>query len=162
MDHLIGGWRLSNVLRFSSGTPFAFESSFCNVPSQFALSCLPGVISGVNPFAQSKSNFDPNRPFFNVNAFEPLTNFESTSYYGGGSRITNLRGFGYRNQDFAIFKDVRLSESVSVQLRGEVFNLWNNHTFRGFDTDIASPSFGMWNGAVTNPRNIQVAARLTF
>jgi hypothetical protein len=27
---------------------------------------------------------------------------------------------------------------------------------------VASPSFGMWNGSVTRPRNIQVSGRVTF
>ncbi len=50
--------------------------------------------------------------------------------------------------------------------------MWNWHNFTAagndfhgrfaFDTDIASPDFGMWNGSVTDPRVIQVAARLEF
>jgi hypothetical protein len=31
----------------------------------------------------------------------------------------------------------------------------------GFDTDISSSSFGNWF-SVTNPRNIQLAGRITF
>jgi hypothetical protein len=45
----------------------------------------------------------------------------------------------------------------------EAFNLWNNHTLTGFNTDINNSSFGEWNkGAVTPPRNIQIAGRITF
>jgi hypothetical protein len=27
---------------------------------------------------------------------------------------------------------------------------------------VASPTFGMWNGSVTRPRNIQVSGRISF
>jgi carboxypeptidase family protein len=162
VNHLVGGWKVSSILRLSSGTPFAFSSGFCNVPGQFALSCIPGVAPGKSPWAQSKGNFDPSKPLFDAAAFEPVENFGSTAYYGSGARITNYRGFGYRNQDFALFKDIRITERVNFQFRAEAFNLWNNHTLRGFDTDIASSSFGQWNGSVTSPRNIQFAGRITF
>jgi Carboxypeptidase regulatory-like domain len=162
VNHLIGGWRVSSILRFSSGTPFSFRSSNCTVPSQFALACIPGLLPGKSPWAQSKENFDPSRPLFSIDSFEPNESFNSVAYYGSGARITNYRGFGYRNQDFAVFKDIRITENVTFQLRGEAFNLWNNHTLRGFNTDIASPDFGKWDLSVTPPRNIQVAGRITF
>jgi hypothetical protein len=31
-----------------------------------------------------------------------------------------------------------------------------------FDTDIASQDFGMWNGGVSSPRNIQLSGRVSF
>jgi len=46
--------------------------------------------------------------------------------------------------------------------------VWNFHIFTasnagGFvNTDIASPSFGLWNGNVSAPRNIQLGGKLTF
>jgi hypothetical protein len=162
VNHLIGGWRVSSILRFSSGTPFSFSSGNCTVPSQFALACIPGVLPGRSPWAQSKDDFDPSKPLFDITAFEPIESFNTVTYYGSGARITNYRGFGHRNQDFAIFKDIRITERVNFQLRGEAFNLWNNHTLRGFGTDIAGASFGLWDGTVTAPRNIQVAGRITF
>jgi hypothetical protein len=163
INHIVGGWKMSNILRFSSGTPFAFGSSFCNVPGQFAVSCIPGVLPGESPWAQDKSHFDPSSPLVDIAAFEPKERFGSGTYFGSGARITNYRGFGYRNHDFALSKDIRITERVNFQLRAEAFNLWNNHTLTGFNTDINSRSFGEWNkGAVTPPRNIQIAGRITF
>jgi hypothetical protein len=49
--------------------------------------------------------------------------------------------------------------------------VWNWHNWNGestqwggnaFNTDVASADFGMWNGSVTAPRVIQLAARLEF
>lgn len=160
LDLAVGGWTLSSILRVYSGTPFYFRSGNCNVPAQFDVSCIPGVLPRANPFAQSKSHFDVNRPLFDIAAFESADSFNY--YLGVGPRVTNLRGFGYHNQDLMISKVFALTERVSFQIRGEAFNLWNNHTLRGFTTDIASPNFGLWDGTVSSPRNIQLGARLQF
>lgn len=72
-------------------------------------------------------------------------------------------------------KNIPITERVKLQLRGEFFNLWNWHIFQpqpvgasfstnpsAFTTDVASPSFGTWNGSVSAPRDVQVGVRLTF
>jgi hypothetical protein len=139
------------------------------VPGQFAAGCIPGVKPGLAPWAQPKGGFDPNKPLFNAFAFEDFNSFNF--YLGQGPRISNYRGFGYHNQDFSLIKDIRITEKVQFQLRAEFFNIWNWHTFNcatqcfgsgAFDTSVGDPTFGMWNGNVTAPRNIQVAGRLTF
>jgi carboxypeptidase family protein len=177
VNGFVGGWSISSVLRFSSGVPFFFRSGYCNLPGQFAAGCIPGIIPGASPWLQSKGNFDPGRldsngnpiPLFNVNSFENFNNFNF--YLGQGPRISNLRGFGYRNHDVGFMKDIRIKERVTFQLRGEFFNIWNWHTFNcptqcfgfgAFDTGVGDTLFGVWNGSVTNPRNIQLAGRLTF
>jgi hypothetical protein len=161
INHLVGGWKVSNILRFSSGNPFTFSQGRCDhIPSQFAISCIPGVLPGRSPFAQSLSDFDPSKPLFDITAFEPDSSFTGT-YYGSGSRVTSFRGFGYKNHDFALSKDVRVTERVSFQFRVEAFNLWNNHRLSGFDTNTSSSSFGQWF-TVSSPRNIQLAGRITF
>jgi hypothetical protein len=37
-----------------------------------------------------------------------------------------------------------------------------SYNFSAFNTDVASPSFGMWNGTVSDPRNIQFGLKLLF
>jgi hypothetical protein len=170
---VLGGWQLSTVFRYATGIPFFFRSSFCNVPDQFRAACIPALKSGANPFAQSLGSYDPAKgPLFNKEAFEPVESFNFT--YGTGARVTNIRGFGYHNQDLSLIKNTSLGGKVNLQLRIEAFNIWNWHMFTGsgnleeeantlaFTTDLASPDFGNWTGVVTNPRNIQLAVRLEF
>jgi hypothetical protein len=172
---LLGGWTVSTLFRYSTGIPFFFRSSFCNVPSQFRAGCIPALREGANPWAQDKDSFDPNKgPLFDKNAFEPTSAFNF--YYGTGPRVSHLRSFGYRNQDLTLIKNTRLGGRVNLQFRIEAFNLWNWHSFTAsgnahgdigggitaFNTDLASPDFGRWNGTVTSPRNVQFAARLEF
>jgi hypothetical protein len=169
VNGFLGGWSVSSVLRVSSGVPLYFRSGYCNIPGQFAMGCLPGTLPGANPWAQSKSNFDPNKPLFNQSAFENYNNFNF--YAGVGPRISNLRTFGYHNHDVGFSKDIKLKEQLTLQLRGEFFNIWNWHTFNcstqcmgssAFDTGVGDTLFGLWNGSVTDPRNVQLVGRLTF
>jgi hypothetical protein len=176
-DKVLGGWQISSVFRATSGIPFFFRSGNCNVPGEFRAGCIPAITG--YPWAQGKGTFDPNRPLFNRDAFEGVPEdpdnpqsgeFGSFGFYGTGPRISNLRGFGYHNQNFGLIKNTQITESVKFQIRAEFFNVWNWHIFStsgtwgdsAFDTNISSPEFGLWNGVVTNPRNIQFGARLEF
>jgi hypothetical protein len=164
---ILGGWTLSTIFRYSSGLPFYFRSSYCNVPGQFGAGCIP--TSSGDIFAQDKGSFDANAgPLFKTSAFQSPDVFNF--YYGTGPRVSDIRGFSYKNQDLSLFKNTKLWKDVNLQLRIEAFNVWNWHNFTNageyggsaFTTDIASPDFGQWNGSVTAPRVIQLAARLEF
>jgi hypothetical protein len=168
---VLGGWQVSTLFRYSSAIPFFFRSSFCNVPSQFRVGCIPALKAGADPFRQDKGSFDPAKgPLLDKNAFEPVSAFNF--YYGTGDRISDIRGFNYKNQDLSLIKNTKLGNRINLQLRIEAFNLWNWHVFQAqgnqnyglsaFNTDLASPDFGKWNGTVSDPRNVQVAARIEF
>jgi hypothetical protein len=61
---------------------------------------------------------------------------------------------------------VQVTERLRMEFRGEFDNAWSWPSFPTslgpFVTDVASPTFGNWTGAVDPPRNIQVAIRLLF
>jgi hypothetical protein len=170
VDKLLGGWSVSTSMKLTSGMPLFFNSGTCNVPGQFRVACIPGVIPGQNPFLQSVGSVDVNKPLFNVNAFEPATSFNF--YYGKGERVTNYRGSGFRNQDLALSKDINIAEKVKIVIRAEAFNMWNAHYFTcggqlfedctPFQNDISASDFGQWTGSITTPRNIQLVGRITF
>jgi hypothetical protein len=106
---------------------------------------------------------------FNVNAFQPSNGFNF--HTGDGPRVSNLRSWPYYGHQIAVIKNTKISERVTFQLRGEFFNVWNWHRFvtggtwgtgRAFVEDVASPAFGQWTGAVSQPRNIQLGAKVIF
>jgi outer membrane receptor protein involved in Fe transport len=170
----VGGWQMSTIFRYSSGFPIFFrvQGTSCNVPGAFRAGCIPGIINPDAVFAQDKGSFDPGKgPLFNKDAFEPLSAFNF--YFGSGNRIEeSVRGFGYHNQDLSFIKNTRMAGRTNFQIRFEIFNLWNWHMFSpagsannglaAFNTDLASPDFGRWNGTVTDPRTMQLAARFEF
>jgi hypothetical protein len=169
LGEVLGGWEITNIFRASSGIPFFIRSGNCNVPAQFRAGCIPGILPGADPFAQDKGNFDPNQPLLNRGALEPADSFNF--YFGQGPRISDFRGFAYHNHDFGLIKTTSITETVALQIRGEFFNVWNWHKFSSpgttngigsFDTNLASPAFGTWNGSVTPPRNIQIGVKIIF
>ena len=173
VNKVVGGWKPSAIIRLQSPAPFFFNSSLCNVPSQFAASCVPSILPGANPFAQSRKNFNPAEPLFNAAAFQPASTFNFN--FGDGSRMSNLRGFGYHNVDFNLEKDTKLTEKLNLEMRFGFFNIFNWHVYTNpgssigatgnpqpFITDVNSPSFGTWTGGVSQPRNIQFGLKLVF
>ena len=56
VDRVIGGWQLSTLIKISSGTPFFFRSSNCNIPAQFEVGCIPSQ-TGTDPFLQESERF---------------------------------------------------------------------------------------------------------
>ncbi len=171
---LAGGWTFNGVYRVQSGIPFRIVSSNCNIPFQLNATCYPALLPGASPFAQSMDNIDVSKPIFNASSFESASSFNV--YAGSGPRVQNFRQPGYSDFDIGLQKVIHLTERFTFQLRGDAFNVFNQHHFNtvgisiqssglggsAFDTDVASPGFGTWNGAVTSPRNIQVSGRISF
>ncbi|HEY3129245.1 MAG TPA: hypothetical protein VGL91_07290, partial [Acidobacteriota bacterium] len=172
-DKLFSGWAVNAIFRAQSGIPFFFQSSQCNIPSQFGMGCLPGVLPGANPFVTSIADYNPkNGPLLNRASFENGTAGGVFSFYPGvGSRVTNIRQSPFTSMNFVLEKNTRITEKTVFQIRAEFFNLFNLHFFAqgttwgqggAFVTDVGNPLFGTWTGGVTTPRNIQLAARFSF
>jgi hypothetical protein len=174
LNAVFGGWTFNGVYRIQSGIPFQTSSSNCNVPSQFINFCSPALLPGASPFLQSPKDFDPSKPVLDVNSFEPAASFNF--YNGRGPRVQNFRQPGYSDFDIGLQKMFHITERFTFQLRGDAFNVLNAHHFNNvgtfiqsggmggsaFNTDVASPDFGKWNGSVSSPRNIQVSGRISF
>jgi hypothetical protein len=83
-----------------------------------------------------------------------------------------VRGSPYRDTNLALEKKFSIKERLNFEIRAEAFNLFNNHYFTcdgqafgdciPFNNDPSSSNFGVWNGTVSQPRNIQLVGRITF
>ncbi|MFZ0880560.1 MAG: hypothetical protein WA002_13755, partial [Candidatus Acidiferrales bacterium] len=68
------------------------------------------------------------------------------------------------NYDMALLKNVRLTESKSLQFRLEAFNIFNHAQFFGpqaVDGNISSGTFGQVVSAAP-PRLVQLGAKFVF
>jgi hypothetical protein len=61
----------------------------------------------------------------NVNSFEPARSFNSCT--GSGPRVQNFRQPGYCDFDIGLEKSVQITERLKFQLRGDAFNIFNQH-----------------------------------
>jgi hypothetical protein len=73
-----------------------------------------------------------------------------------------VQGPSTKRVDFTMTKNIRFNESVRLQLRGEVFNIFNHTNFRSFASlNITAATFGQIS-AVRDPRTMQFGAKLSF
>lgn len=150
--------------------PFYFwNSSVCGVPGQFRAACIPAINGKV--LTQSFGSIDVNRPMFNPAAFEPASSFNGF-YLGTGPRVSSVRGSPFRDTNISLEKKFSIKERINIEIHAEAFNVLNNHYFTcdgqafgdclPFNSDPSSSTFGVWNGTVSQPRNIQLVGRITF
>ncbi len=159
----IDGWSLSGVTRFSTGFPVTL---FNNTDT----SLLGTIPNGINNNGVDTPNFTPGDLNVNTNprtsgfAFNTsLFSLPSLGQIGTASRRF-FYGPGIANFDLALHKNVRLSESRSLELRVETFNVFNHAQFFGpaaVNGNISSSSFGQIVNAAA-PRLVQLAAKFSF
>jgi Carboxypeptidase regulatory-like domain/TonB dependent receptor len=162
-NRLTQGWELSGIARASTGFPVTLSSDDDNslqgsnpngVNNRYM--DLPDVMPGLLEINHDPAN---GKPFFNTALFTP--NALGTP---GDAKRRYFSGPGMFNTDLALLKSVRISEEKSLQLRMEVFNVFNHSQFFGpsaVNGDISSPLFGQVVQAAP-PRLLQFAAKFTF
>ena len=99
------------------------------------------------------------RPYFNTSQFS-----ENALGSPGTAKRRFFYGLGLNNYDMALLKDLRLTESKSLQFRIEGFNVFNHAQFFGpqsVNGNIGSSTFGQVVSA-DPPRFVQLGAKFFF
>ena len=167
--HLLGGWELSGISSFISGSSFEVTQ-----PND------PFLATGPNGLGISVDGDISNRPdqtaaiqkIKKQGQWFSTTSFAAASGHFGSERSNPLIGPGVQNWDLASIKNLNLGEHLRFQLRGEYFNAFNHTNFSGVDSNFGDQTFdvnGVRNGGsyglVTSahePRRIQIGAKLNF
>ena len=158
------GWAISGITHASTGFPVTLSSSADNslqgsnpngVNNRYV--DLPDVVPG--PLDLGKYTQNGQSYYFNISLFQP----NALGTPGNASR-RYFYGPGSFNTDLALLKSVPLSETKSLQLRLETFNVFNHTQFFGpqaVNGNISSPLFGQLVKAAP-PRLMQLAVKFTF
>ncbi|MGI8810927.1 MAG: TonB-dependent receptor [Pyrinomonadaceae bacterium] len=171
------GWQVSTLSQFRTGLPV-------NVTRKGGVfggfSFRPNIVAGVDPYSPSSASCSgrslPNCQF-NAAAFT-----DPGGFVPGNTPRNYLRGPGFAQVDLSVTKNTKLWENTSLQLRMDIFNLFNR-------TNFADPSGGLAPGDTPNsltptaffgrsvstvgnqlggllgfggPRQIQLSARFSF
>lgn len=172
-SRLTDGWQINGITTFTQGFPIQLTDSspralICNSAfSFFGCPDRPDIVGPVNIVSVQNSSLvnktrNPkntraqNHFFFDPNSFarEPF------------GRIGNVgrdifHGPNFHNFDFAVFKSTKITETTSIQLRVEFFNLLNRANFNNPVGNINSGNFGRVLTA-KDPRFIQLAGKFIF
>ena len=152
---LLNDWTVSTIVTLQSGTPLTITSgqdrNFDGLTNDRAdLIGDPELDSG-RPRAELIEQW------FNIAAFaQPAIGLDGTA----GRSIVD--GPGYRNVDLGVFRDVRLTGRVGLQLRLEATNVLNIVNLQNPGTGLNAPAtFGKIRAA-RDMRRIQLGARVSF
>lgn len=81
----------------------------------------------------------------------------------GDSPATLMHGPSQRRLDLALFKELKLYASSTLQLRYEVYNVTNTPSFQNPVNTLGSSNFGsLTTTGLAIPRQMQFAAKLVF
>jgi hypothetical protein len=200
VNALVGGWQIGGIFRYQQGTPlvFAIDQNYSNI-LQLAgyngnlrpnLTGQPiGDIRACNPNAAAEIG---RRYVLNCLAFSAPPSFSGgpafllngninpaySAYYSDPLRFfgtapavnPEVRSSPYFSENFSLLKKTRLTETLTVEIGAEFFNIFNRVRFLTPDTFLGTPnpdgSFSNSNfgaeGATVEPRVIQFRARIIF
>ena len=164
----LSGWQLSGFFQAQSGTPYSIFSPEPEIQTAVQYAELvrgsgglyrlgfgrPGLCGTLDELSQQGS--DISESAFNRSAL-------CSAFGQNGSLGRNvLRGPMQSRFDLGILKRTNLSESVTLELGADVFNVFNRVNFANPDFELGSPDFGRITNTVGGPRVMQLKAKLKF
>jgi Carboxypeptidase regulatory-like domain len=164
---LLGGWQVNGMFSFFTGSPFTVHSG--NDSSGTGENADRAEVVG-NPFSgvPAADRATSTYYWFNPAAFaSPLP-----GTYSNQGRNT-FYGPSTRQIDLSIFKNFSIVEHVALQLRAEIFNIFNYVNYAGPATNLQGSNLGQ-SGSTYDvsfgapgigpgaPRNVQLSAKVIF
>jgi hypothetical protein len=130
---IAGGWQMNGVLSLYSGAPFwvSAPGTSLNAPGS------PQLADQVKPNVAIYGAHGVASPYFDTTAFAPV----KTARFGTSS-FDSVRGPGYENFDFGLFRNFQVGET-KVQFRIEALNLTNHPNFSNPDNGVTDSDFGL-------------------
>jgi hypothetical protein len=163
-NRVTSGWSLSGITHFSTGFPVTMINNADN-------SLIGTNPNGVNNSSIDEPDYDGGSLHRNRNPRKDGNNYFDTTAFSmntlgepGTSKRRFFYGPGQNNFDVAVAKNLPLTESKSLLLRVEAFNIFNHAQFFGpqaVDGDIGSSTFGRAISAAP-PRILQGALKFSF
>jgi hypothetical protein len=132
------GWHVTGISRFNTGFPLSLKSG-----GDFALTNLGldyptqvAAIQKLNPHAAGHN-------FFNTSAFASNLScgYEVCGVTGSAKQFL-FHGPGTINTDAGVEKDTKITEKTSLNLRLEMFNVFNHANFTNVTGDANNSQFG--------------------
>jgi hypothetical protein len=155
-SRLVEGWQVSTITQLQSGNPV--NLIFNNATFTGTATLRPDLVGPINILGT------PGR-WFDTSAFAAPT--APTTHFGSLGRNVVI-GPGFSNVDFSVLKNTKITESLKVQFRTEIFDLFNHANFGQPGAVIGTNNFGVITstrfatGDSGSSRQLQFALKLIF
>jgi hypothetical protein len=158
-NKLLGGWEISGIVTWQTGTPF-------NVyPSRFGDNA--GVANGIGTGSYADVVGDPHAVPAGANTglgpllFNPAAFANPMGLTFGNQGRDFLNGPSFSNFDMALFKKFAVTEGAHFEFRAEAFNVFNQTEFVGVNSTIDQANF--LNPSYAQPaRVLELALKFIF
>jgi len=167
VNALVGGWQINGILDASSGFPLTVFSgfhtfTFYDSGTRVATTSGNGTsnratYTGGGSVGQVRRT-DRGVGFFNA---DERALFGTPEAGETGSARNLFTGPGYFQVDFGVFKNISIARH-RLELRTEVFNLFNTVNFDDPNTLVTAGSFGTITDTRVPPRIIQLGLKYYF
>lgn len=170
---LAAGWSLAGISSYRSGFPVTFDAGPRFGIQPITITGVTGGAMRVNAAGPFPFNPEPSgsagAPFGMTAGAQPISAYAASlglsqpllgNFGSLGRNVSRLNAAPDFN--WSIFKNTRLREGVSLELRAEFYNLFNTAVFQDVNRTITSPTFGDYSDVAFNSRNVQLGARLVF
>jgi hypothetical protein len=150
---LTRGWQIAAIVQSQSGNPVNLITSN---------STLTGVANTVRPDVTG-----PIRIVGEVDQWFDQSVFVAVDRFGNLGRNVVI-GPDFHNTDLSVLKNMTLAGKVNVQVRADVFDVFNHPNLGPPGNLVGSPTFGritrtrLATGEAGSSRQIQLAVKLTF
>ena len=173
---IFGGFGIDAIVRARTATPVNILTGSDPLNLGFATVVRPDLIAGVPLYIEDQNA--PGGRRFNPAAFDArfATAGNPLFQQRQGTLGRNvLRGFGVSQVDLALRRDFGLTETVKLQFRADVFNLFNRANFANPTGVLTSGNFGRATQTLNRslgglgsiyqiggPRSVQFSAKVRF
>lgn len=146
---LAGGWELSGIATFESGTPVSIGGGTDNLGYGTGTTNRANIIA---PITYPKTRFQ----WFSTSSFAKPGPLQ----WGSAAR-NDVVTPGRNNWNIAMFKAFQFHERAQFEFRVETFNTFNHTQFTGPSTSVTAANFGQITGTYTQ-RVFQFGGKLQF
>ncbi len=171
---LLGGWQLSDLTSFQTGTPFsvvnltnadnAGTGNTVSSNGSGSVQSYPDIVGNIHGPAALRHPSGVQGPrLYNSDAFAAP---RGLTYGDAGRNILSLPR--RTNFDMGLFKDFAIKEAMNFEFRAEAFNVFNHTQWSGVDNSSCygasncSASTFLTATSAHNPRILQLAAKFIF
>lgn len=153
------GWEMSGIATFNAGLPLrvtsglGFDWGGLGILGTSAVSPRPDRISDPNAAAPRTI-----AKWFNTTAFAAVPTGDVRP---GNAAATTVIGPGFQVWTISLFRNFKIRERLTTQVRFETFNTFNHTNFQGVSTSLGATNFGQVTSA-RDPRRIQLGAKCNF